>query len=463
VLVKEAHRALYVSDLSHHEYNLGLRLNMPLAHAKAIAPDLIHVLHDDEYFRQEFLRLSLSAMVFSPHVAVDDNYGLVVNITGCANLFGGEPNMLSAIKDHFLQLGFYIQPAIAPNPLLAKALAYCQSETIVDGPSKNYLENLPTKALFIDETITRGLYDLGIVTIGALARLPKKMLAKRFGINLINKLDQLNGSIHLPLTYLPEKPQFVLSEHFTSPIRSHEYFIQAVNQLIEQALGQLNRHYLTLSSMVILLEDSGKKIRSLSIASSQPNNELKHWCELVFLQTQDLRFKDGIDSMQLQLTNFERIKPQQNSFSKKKESINQLSFVADKLKSRLGSKAVFHLRKTEKYLPEHGVVKDFLLTRNIEQQPQQKLPHRPIMLLKKPIPVTVIALLPDNPPAKIMWHKQVFNVLHANGPERIESPWWDHSHEPSRDYYYIEDDRGKRLWIYSYGQPKSWFIHGIFA
>lgn len=464
MLVKEAHRALYVSDLGEHEHGLGLRLNMPLANAKAIAPDIAHYLHDDEYFKKILVSFAYAAMRFSPKVAIGDDYGLLLNISGCAHLFGGEQKMLMAIDAFFARAGFHTKKAIAESPLLAKALAYFSSEKIVDGNIKAHIKPLPIDALFIDSKTRDTLNDLGIVSLGALLKMPKKMLLTRFGIGLLQRLDQLSGDIHVPLAYLEEKPKFSFGEHFTSPIRSHEHFMQAALVLINKALEKLEEHHFSLSSMTIFLSDTFKKITKLTIEPSRSSNRREQWLELLFLKTQNMRFNDGLNSLKLVLTKFERSTFSQTDFSKKNDdrSVN-LCHITDKLKSRLGEHAIFHLRLTAKHIPEHAVKRDFSLKMNNDIDGHVNLPPRPLRLLKKPIPVSVIALLPDNPPAKILWQKRAINVLHASGPERIEHEWWADSIEPYRDYFYIEDERGKRLWVYSSGEPKQWFIHGVFG
>jgi protein ImuB len=53
-----------------------------------------------------------------------------------------------------------------------------------------------------------------------------------------------------------------------------------------------------------------------------------------------------------------------------------------------------------------------------------------------------------------------------DGPERIESGWWDGT-DVRRDYYVAESPRGELCWIYRdhrYGvDDGEWFLHGLFA
>ena len=49
------------------------------------------------------------------------------------------------------------------------------------------------------------------------------------------------------------------------------------------------------------------------------------------------------------------------------------------------------------------------------------------------------------------------------GPERIESGWWD-GHDVRRDYYVARTQAGVRLWVFRERTPeRRWFLHGIFG
>jgi protein ImuB len=97
---------------------------------------------------------------------------------------------------------------------------------------------------------------------------------------------------------------------------------------------------------------------------------------------------------------------------------------------------------------------------------------RPVRLLARPEQVDVMALMPDHPPAWIMWRGKRRKVKNADGPERIFGEWWERNSEMAavRDYFVIEDDTGERLWIFRSGDgvdPETgnhrWFMHGIFG
>jgi protein ImuB len=124
-------------------------------------------------------------------------------------------------------------------------------------------------------------------------------------------------------------------------------------------------------------------------------------------------------------------------------------------------------------------------------------PLRPLFLFDPPQAVEVIAEVPDGPPHRFRWKHKLHEVRLFEGPERIASEWWKRPTSPlplageagggpeakdipspnpprkqegdlTRDYYRVEDVRGRRYWIFRHGlyeekaQPK-WYLHGLFA
>ncbi|HJT08072.1 MAG TPA: DUF6504 family protein, partial [Stellaceae bacterium] len=80
------------------------------------------------------------------------------------------------------------------------------------------------------------------------------------------------------------------------------------------------------------------------------------------------------------------------------------------------------------------------------------------------------AQVPDDPPAFFRWRRREHRVRRAEGPERILGEWWRGGAEAQelRDYYRVEDEKGRRFWLFRAGLyqsevPPRWFLHGLFA
>ena len=97
-------------------------------------------------------------------------------------------------------------------------------------------------------------------------------------------------------------------------------------------------------------------------------------------------------------------------------------------------------------------------------------PTRPIRLIEPPEPIDVIAEIPDSAPIRFRWRRVFHAVVKAEGPERIAPEWWRGEQDMmTRDYFRLEDEEGRRFWVYREGlfgretkMPK-WFMHGLFG
>ena len=95
-------------------------------------------------------------------------------------------------------------------------------------------------------------------------------------------------------------------------------------------------------------------------------------------------------------------------------------------------------------------------------------PLRPLHLFDPPQPIEVVAEVPDGPPHRFRWRRDLHEVRRFEGPERIAGEWW-RQEAPTRDYFRVEDAEGRRFWMFREGlfqvettHPR-WFVHGLFA
>ncbi len=99
-------------------------------------------------------------------------------------------------------------------------------------------------------------------------------------------------------------------------------------------------------------------------------------------------------------------------------------------------------------------------------------PPRPVRLFAPPELIEASWLLPDDPPFRFTWRRRAHRVRRADGPERIAEEWWTSdgallSPGAIRDYYRVEDEEGRRFWLFRAGlsgsPPPRWFVHGLFG
>ena len=96
---------------------------------------------------------------------------------------------------------------------------------------------------------------------------------------------------------------------------------------------------------------------------------------------------------------------------------------------------------------------------------------RPQRLLDRPEAIDVIYATPEGMPRRFVWRRTVHDIPRVDGPERIAPEWWrERSTARLRDYYRVEDEAGRRYWIYregligdGRGGVPNWYLQGLFG
>jgi protein ImuB len=182
----------------------------------------------------------------------------------------------------------------------------------------------------------------------------------------------------------------------------------------------------------------------------------------------------GFDLIRLSVPVTEPMEAVQAGLDGKANEEDEVASLADRLAARFGRDRVV------RFLPENTHDPDRAarampagfnpMTSTVWPEPEsEEPPLRPIQIFDPPQPVSVSAEAPDGPPLHFTWRRMKHVVARAEGPERIAPEWWRKPEsEPTRDYYRIEDDCGRRFWLFragAYGEAHAprWFVHGLFA
>src|SRR5215468_3311791 len=119
-LVKGALRIVAMDDAA---WSLGLQPGMPLADARAMYPALAVAENDEEADRRLIDAVADWCDRYTPLVGLDAPDGLVLDIAGCAHLFGGEAAMCRDILARLADQGLHARVAIADTVGCAFAVA----------------------------------------------------------------------------------------------------------------------------------------------------------------------------------------------------------------------------------------------------------------------------------------------------------------------------------------------------
>jgi protein ImuB len=183
----------------------------------------------------------------------------------------------------------------------------------------------------------------------------------------------------------------------------------------------------------------------------------------------------GFDVLRLAAVVTERLDPVQTGLDGNRRDEEALADLADRLGARLGGQRVLRLAAEDTHHPERA--SQALPSRRLLAPGQEdwsawiapeEPPARPLRLLDPPERVEALAEIPDGPPVRFRWRRVLHAVRKAEGPERIAPEWWREA-APTRDYFRVEDEAGRRFWLYREGlfgrevASPRWYVHGLFA
>jgi len=165
----------------------GIDINMPTADAKAIVPGL--EIFDDKPGRNLKLLKGLGewCIRYSPIVSLDPPDGLIFDISGCAHLWSGESEYLNEVVKRLNSKGYYGRAAIADTVGTAWAVSRYGKMTpiIAEGKQTEALLPLNPAALRIEGAVSQRLHKLGLNQIRNFIGIPRSVLRRRFGDDLL--------------------------------------------------------------------------------------------------------------------------------------------------------------------------------------------------------------------------------------------------------------------------------------
>ena len=478
----------------------GLFATQSLADARALVPGLAVREIDRSAIAARFADFADWHSNASPLVAVLPDiaaYGdLVLDITGVTHLFGGEAAMLEKLTGRLENLGFAVTGGIADSIGAAWAMAHFAPGRIVSSDAAAALAPLPVAALRLAEPVIDGLMQMGLKRVGDLYGRNRPALAARFGAGLLLRLDQALGHVEEKFT-----PRLPLAEHyaerrFAEPIGLLDDVLMTARDLAIRLASDLERKGLGAQAFHLFLYRVDHRVTTLTVRAGRATRDPLHIARLFAHQAERLGGEYdagfGIDMIRLAADTLAALDSAQLGAFGTRDGTADLDRLYDRMASRLGPNAISRIKFVNTHIPERAARLEPVLADTPDDPlaaPDPALP-RPIRLLPRPEPIEVVAAeIPDGPPRAMVWRRVTYRFLKARGPERIGPEWWrharplastrDHDDLPegapvfdadalTRDYFIMEDDGGRRFWLfrhglYGEGANPAWFLHGFFA
>lgn len=520
-VVRETGQMQVLSSLCPRAAAAGLSPDQPLRDAHAICANLVTEPQNPQAEARFLEGVTRWAGQFSPWVAAAPPDGVILDITGCAHLFGGEEALVMQVTEGAEGLGLTARCGLADTVGAAWALARFagaspmpeRSGDAIDqearatrsraakrrhwerggatparagggkrpgpaiappGQSHTALSPLPVAALRLTQVQVTDLNRLGLRRIGDLLGQPRAPLARRFGKDLILRLDQAMGAVPEPVSPARATPRFATRLTLPEPIGLTADLLAALDRLVPRLCD--------------LLADQGQGVRQVRLQAFRTDGTMS-WIEaglaratdepdrirpLLALRLDEIDAGFGIDMLRLEAIVTEPVQRRtqaghMEATDTARTRLHKDTAIEDligRIGGRIGLEAITRYHPVSTHIPE----KTAQILAAAWSEPAGAWPTpagpRPLVLWR-PEPVHA----PDSPhPAtRFRWRGRDHALTEARGPERIAPEWW--LDEPDwrsgvRDYWQVVTDRGERLWLYyAHGGTMSagWFCHGQFA
>ncbi len=484
----------------------GVRKGMPVGQARALFSEGRVRIEEHDAARDRAALRSLAAWArrWSPLVAPDGPDGLLVDVSGCERVWGGEDRLVDAALGDLRRLGFQARAAIAPTFGCAWGVARFGAEdrSIVrtdaagaraDGAAvrtgargvrtgagsvRTALAPLPVAALRIDEASTSALAELGIERVGDLLDLPRSALPARFGDALLLQLDRALGLAIETIEPVRPEPPPRLERVFDGPTDRTE----AIEHTVCELIGELSRELLTrecgVRVLVIDLVRSDLPPERLSITLGRPSRDAKHLWGLVRPRLERAHLGFGVEAVRVLSRRVGRLRHDQKehwgdgsiSDGERERAAAEL---IDTLSNRFGRGRVVRAEMVESHLPEHAVAWRPALDAprsagRVGRAEQAGLTpgDRPTVVFDRPLPARVVTLLPDGPVHRVAWRGGEHAIVSCRGPERVSPEWWrPGSDGVERDYFCVQSETGLWLWLCRRAElgRDAWAVEGVWA
>lgn len=478
VLTEPVKGALRLAAVSQEALALGLTTGLTLADARARIP-LLEVVEQDPVADEALLtRMAEDCERWTPLVALDPPHGLLLDITGCAHLFGGEPALRERVLRRFRRAGFTANATIAGTPDAARALVrFGRAAVVPPGGEAAAGRPLPVAALELPDEAQIALSRAGLKRLADLTDRPSRPLAARFGAELATRLNRVLGREDRRITPLRALPPCFVEQVFAEPLADSEDIQRVLDGLIARAANMLEKRGEggRLFEASFFLSDGG--VRRVQIETGRPSRDAKAVFRLFRekLDAADMPLDPGFgfDGIRLAVPVTEPLAATQPRLDGQVLEDDELASLVDRLVARFGAACVLRFAAVNTHDPVRAarLVSATALPSDEAAWPEAERgepPLRPLQLFEPPQLVEATAEVPDGPPARFRWRRVSYHVARAEGPERIAPEWWRDPGQPTRDYYRVEDAQGRRFWLFRagpYGEaaPPRWYLHGLFA
>ena len=452
VVVQETGDRPAVLSCNEAAASAGIKRGMPVSAAHALAANLQVRTRDPQKEQKALAGIAAWAIRFTPTVSLASRDEILLEISGCLRLFGGLRPLGGRIRAGLAEIGYRATVTLAPTPTAALLLARHGVDTSIDDRHELRRSLAPLRLGVLDQpaqTVAL-LATMGVRTLRDLWALPRDGLARRFGQGLLDETDRALG--RLPDPRLPFAPprRYASTLELPAPVQETEPLLFAAKRLVLELAGYLALRQIGVTRLHLRLAHARHAATTVVLGLSAPNREAAHLVTLLREKLSTVALPEAVESMTLVAAEVRPLGSHSASLLPDSGPAHAERWrIIEHLRARLGVEAVHGLE----VFPDHRPERAWRRALPGEAVDGNGTMPRPLWLLPQPRRLQAgesLAVM-DQP------------LVLLDGPERVESGWWD-DFDVKRDYFVARDSAGSKLWLYrERPDGRDWFVHGLFA
>jgi protein ImuB len=493
----------------------------------AVFPELISAEHSATVLQ----RLCLHAQRFTSFVSIELPNALLLEIKGSLKLFGPLERLHADLDDCWRRLALPAHSATAPSTLAALWLARdgrrdAGHPVVTEdlGTLSGHLAKLPIACTAWDLERLQTLRAMGVTCMGELLRLPRAGLARRLGPAAVQDLDIALARQFAPRRAFVPRERFRARCDFETEIENVAYLEKALEPLIARCAEFLRERQAGVQALRLKLRHRAGPATRVHLGLASITSERCRLRDVLVQKLGRLEIEAPVRGVELVSGSLQPLSAGSLDVfggSTGTGSHDTAPQLVERLRARLGEDAVYGICSIPEHRPEAAWrrIHELRLTavskiggRMTDEEAIDHGMPRPVWLLNEPLPLDEPLSLPEPlplskpamrrqeagadarrapagrgpgwPESMPQWHRS--SVVLEQGPERIESGWWD-GKGVARDYYVARQCGGRkpeptpagrpqgegqdgpsqsygaRLWVFQERQSKRWYLHGVFA
>jgi protein ImuB len=443
----------------------GIAPGMALNSALALLPELQTLARDPQRERELLVSIAEWVLRFSPRVSLEPPDAVLLEVRGSLRLFGGSRSLCERLRAELRTAGIEPRFSLTPMPLGSLWMARAGKKGAIRhaGDLASRLSDLPIHCTRWPPRSVELLVTMGVRTVGDCLRLPRDGFARRFEPRMLDMLDRAVGRRPETRDRFVSRERFAAGRDLEPEIADTARLDAAFAPMFDELCAFLRKRRCSVQALELRLVHCEASPTRLRLRFVEPVADARRIAELLREQLARIVLPSPVRALRLRSGPLvESREALAELFAMdRRQSGTGVPQLIERLRARLGTEAVYGLCLIPEHRPESAwrVAEPALpaTTRNRSRRPKPEC--EPVRVEGKPLWLLAEPQLLDGGEQPCC--EGALEL--TDGPERIESGWWD-GRDVRRDYYVARNPAGVRLWVFRDRRPDGrWYLHGVFG